>query len=199
MGFTVQHLGTNDGSTKKGNWAVLLDHEHVMFVGDYRQCEEWLDFHDIVESTFDHSSQGCRTGDRRTLYRSVRGFIGSLAKWCRSCRNSRSVTAPTSSANVVVRGPVGVWNRAKQAAVSFLSGDAGHCQATEIVAAGLLLGIMYFGTMFLALTLAWDRVALSSMLLRMPRSPRAAVIGQQPDYGQDGSPDIACDLASSAR
>lgn len=51
MGFTRQRLSHNDLVTNRRRWAVILDHDHVIFVGDYHQCEEWLDYHEMVETT----------------------------------------------------------------------------------------------------------------------------------------------------
>lgn len=90
MSFTVQRTmrGTTTGHQQK--WEVVLNHEHIMFTGDYRQCEDWLDRHEIhvpaankQVTLFERMSATVRNILRCSLLdragRSARSFLKSSA------------------------------------------------------------------------------------------------------------------------
>lgn len=47
MGFTLQPIAPARGSQNRIEWAILLDNELLMFVGTYRECEDWLDWQGV--------------------------------------------------------------------------------------------------------------------------------------------------------
>jgi hypothetical protein len=44
MRFTLQPVPLTAESTHRSEWSVVLDNEHLMFVGTLRECEDWLDW-----------------------------------------------------------------------------------------------------------------------------------------------------------
>lgn len=174
MGFTVQryeNANSNDGAC----WAVVLDHEHIMFVGTYRECEDWLDLNEVVEMT-NQTKQNSRTvSSARNCRSRIKQWFQALVRFC----NLR---------------------RAGQRAVSFLSGEAGHASVVEAAAIGVLACLVYGGTLLVVRTVTWDRAVLYRDIMKASIAGHVAAYGRSSEGHTDSSDDgleIACDLAQS--
>ena len=174
MGFTVQHY-ENVNSSNGACWAVVLDHEHILFVGTYRQCEDWLDLNEAVEMT-NRTTRGSR------VWSSMGDCRSEVKQWFHALVRILNL------------------RRVGKRAVSFLSGEAGHSGAVESIALAVMLCGLYVGSMFVVRTMTWDRVQLYRNVLRgsitghMSSSTKHG--GRLVETSNDGL-EIACDLAQS--
>ena len=48
MNISVQRWDRANRTNNKDNWAIVLDGEHILFVGQYVACEDWLDRHEAL-------------------------------------------------------------------------------------------------------------------------------------------------------
>lgn len=189
MRFTVLNYGATEAG--KDQWAVVLDHEHVMFVGTYQQCEEWLDRHDLLADS--HNS--AETHSHRDLRARFALWLSSMLRG-----NQRR---PKSS-NVKADNPVCITESKStlttQAIMTFLRGNAGHAEALEIVAIAMLVCMTGAATASVSTAMRWERALTNNMRSTMPRCTRNATV-QSPAAMTNccETVDIACDLARSDR
>ena len=173
MGFTVQRY-ENVNSSNGACWAVVLDHEHILFVGTYRQCEDWLDLNEAVEMTN-------RTTRGSNFWSSAGNCRGKVKQWFH---------ALVRMCNLRDSG---------KRAVSFLSGEAGHTGAVESIALAVLLCMLYVGSMFVVRTMTWDRTQFYRSVLRASIAGHMSStkdVKRHVETSSDGL-EIACDLAQS--
>ncbi len=199
MRFTVQHLNHNDAARSKGEWAILLDHEHMLFVGNYRQCEAWLDAHDIVDTastaaTKEAPSAGGTTWSSRTI-----GRLRHMANWCRPrwiARTLRPLTM-TNAAPQHQDLPKHVQPPSKMK--TFLRSEAGYCHAADLIVAAGFVGTVYFGALLLTLNLAWEGAVQYGRQQQTPHQLSATkyATGHSQSTSDSGTLDLVCDLESS--
>jgi hypothetical protein len=49
MQFILQYVSRSSRPSAAPEWAIVLDHEYQLFVGSYRECEDWLDLHEDAQ------------------------------------------------------------------------------------------------------------------------------------------------------
>lgn len=173
MRFTVQLMSHGNQSTSlEATWAVLLNHEHIMYVGTYRQCEEWLDLYGVEQieptkrSPREKSSGGSSVGRSR-----IAGWFNGLAQR----RIVRDVCQRT---------------------VAFLADSSGHIGLVESV--GLAISMVAVYVMLTTCAMAWNRAIMYDGLVRVSRSPHTSLVipvDRSISSCDPQSLDIACDLA----
>ncbi|WP_010583384.1 hypothetical protein [Schlesneria paludicola] len=199
MGFTLQRLSNNDPVTNRTQWAVVLDREHVMFVGDYQQCEEWLDYHELLETTFDSQSPKPPVDQGTKAFRRFRRLVQAIADWCQSQRLRLAMEDDSSLRSTSAEPPQKPQLQGFTSLVAFASDESGHAGVGESVAATLLVGLLWIGTTLITLVVPWTVAAHCSSLLKTDDPGRAnftRAVRSQPVYQTD-SIDIVCDLATT--
>lgn len=174
MGFTVQRY-ENANSSNGGCWAVVLDHEHILFVGTYRECEDWLDLNEAIEITNQTRRQSRIESSSRDCRSRTKQWFQALLRFC----NLR---------------------RAGQRAVLFLSGEAGHATVVEAIAIGVLGCMVYGGALMFLGTVTLDRAVFYRSVMKASIAGHAASFGRSSDGVSGASDDgleITCDLAQS--
>lgn len=172
MGFTVQRMATGDSADS--GWAIVLDHEHIMFVGSYQQCENWLDQHDVANVHGQSREAGQTPSDKTTSWRQ------SLKTWFQKIAgNSTSSKVPKH-------------------VMDLLKNSNGHCGAVESVAMAVIVGMLYVSVWQTSSIMAWQHSVLYRDLARMPSATRSLFDKQKESCSSSCSNDsaeIACDLA----
>jgi hypothetical protein len=172
MGFTVQLMSNGGASTSnEPTWAVLLNHEHIMYVGTYQQCEDWLDLYGVQEIAAKATFPCDRTCDPCGKSR------GMIAEWFNRLVQRRFV------------------HNACQRTVAFLTDNSGHIGLVE--SAGLAIAMAAVYLMLTTWTLAWNQTIIYDSLVRASNAPRQVLAGPADrtcsPFDQQ-SLDIACDL-----
>lgn len=198
MRFTVQMIDRGSAS-KDVRWAVLLDNEHVMFVGTYRQCEDWLDAHEIFTPRVRSSNEDSQNGKRAGWSQRMMKFLSDLTTWSTPDTNRNASHGDASADGVNQRRHHLRATTSQSRTSTFLQNDTGYCSAADMIVAAAFIGTVYFGTMFLTLDAAWNTVSSYHPLIQTTRSSLSPGrnAGQSPAVCYCGSLDIACDLASS--
>jgi hypothetical protein len=127
MNFRIQmrqHQADN-----KTTWAVTLNGEHIMFVGDFCQCEQWLD-----------ALENWPTSNATAL--------SSAPVQRDATPGNRSQARVSWLLNGLKRGAVKVVTSMRRSATAFLSNDRGNCTATEALMVFVLVAAMYLGLAF---------------------------------------------------
>jgi len=194
-------MTTNDSADD--GWAIVLDHEHIMFVGTYRQCEDWLDLHEVTNVNGQtrglqpappgHATSGAlksdgwplpsQADDARTgllsesvpVFQQTRGWRDSLRALFQTNTGGRRRSVP------------------KQV-VDLLRSSDGRWAALETIAMAFVFSLLFLGVWQTSSMIAWKRSMLSRDPARMPRMTRETM--NRPD-GSSTSSEIVCELAPS--
>lgn len=195
MRFTVQNYQVHNADDVQCQWAVVLDHEHVMHVGTYTQCEEWLDRHDFMTET--HGPDSTKGNQRRES--SFRGAVSWFRSILRGNRTHRAIPAEGPSSNPAVASGSKL-TRIRGAVASFLSGSTGCAEALDVIAVWMLVSMMAAVSVSASVAMTWNRAQTFNTLLMMSRFPRTLVAHtNHPSQTNPDSLEIACDLAQVAQ
>jgi hypothetical protein len=104
MSFTVQRITSDGQVSSQQKWSVVLNHEHIMFTGNYRQCEDWLDRHDIHVPA---------ANKQATIFERISATVGRFVDRCRLGRVGQSVAS-------FVKNDAGHYGLAESALVGLL-------------------------------------------------------------------------------
>lgn len=174
MGFTVQRMATGDSAVLEAGWAIVLDHEHIMFVGSYRQCEDWLDQHDVA------SVDGHSRNVRQTPTDNATGWRQCLTGWFQKRIGKRtSCSVPTRFTDL----PKHTY---------------GHCGAIESMALVAIFSMIFISIWQSSSVVAPERSIVYRNVGRRPNASQALFGRQNQSSSSSSSNDsteIACDVA----
>lgn len=148
MRFYVQPVKLNPTKPAAAEWAILLDNEHRLFVGSYRECEDWLDrYADFSKLPLKHAARGLFPAS----FGQQRCWEALRACWNRFLTNERGsveslelllvaavlagMYAITAAATLPLISKAAAWHRESLHSVSALRGC--HAQVGAVSGDGI--------------------------------------------------------------
>jgi hypothetical protein len=165
-------MANHNSTTQEEHWAIIFDLKHILYVGTYRQCEEWLDWIDSTEVYGRKKlepQQQTAPKDRSIWKFSIRGWFSNLME---------SLSKHGASQRLLL-------------------GNDGHFGAVESIVAAIIFGVMYTSSIAFS-NVGSDWPTHDHQYRTIPRITRATVAKSPGKTFADCTlekVDITCDFA----